>query len=56
MVVVVAPILDDDASFEQVGEGLDVEAFVSLPAVGRLDPAVRLFAIFWDDGGLRVRL
>ena len=40
VVVVVAPVFEDDSGFEEVGEVLDVEAFVAQASVERFDPAV----------------
>ena len=55
VVVVVAPVLEDDAGFGEVGEVLDVEAFVSEAAVERLGPAVLPGRSGLDVGGVGAR-
>lgn len=56
VVVVVSPVFEDDAGFEEVGEVLDVEAFVSEAAVERLDPAVLPGGARLDAGGVGGRV
>ena len=55
VVVVVAPVLDNDSGFEQVREVLDVEAFVSEAAVERLDMGVLPGGAGLDVGGVGAR-